>query len=179
MRGHHGVPPHAAPLHRLRALLPPRAAVRDGALAHHVHLLLPQANYSDALGWNGAGAGPCRCRTGTCRHLLKKHNVHHCHGLEGLQGFLFYYFVQRPLMQAHAGGGAAAATTAAKLSSCHYNTQIRRITANGRAVQGVCSRQWLATKQGPYVFHKQESIAGWERYRRAQSRHHAAQPNER
>lgn len=47
-----------------------------------------------------------RCRTGTCRALTAK-QIHHCHGLEGLQGFLFYYFVQRPLTHVASGSSTA------------------------------------------------------------------------
>ena len=71
-------------------VLTPSRAVLDAMAA-----ALRGADYDDVRGWHGRGAGACDCRTATCRAVAKR-GARHCHGMEGPQGFLYYFFVQRP-----------------------------------------------------------------------------------
>lgn len=83
--------------------------------------------------WNGAGPGPCSPGIAGVAGLTP--GQHYCHGMATLQGFLYYFFVQR-----------SENTTVRKLPYCFFDYQ---------GVQcRFCVQQYRHANTLPFTYHK-------------------------
>lgn len=86
--------------------------------------------------WNGAGAGPCSPGVAGVAGLSP--GQRYCHGMATLQGFLYYFFVQR------------ATSTVLKLPYCFFDYQ---------SVQcQFCVQQYRQTNTLPFTYHKTSPV---------------------